>query len=378
MIPNTLSTVSAFLSVLFGISFFTHSHGALKELDDSSLSEVSAQSSIGLILDDVQIHGDSNANLQLSFDTNLGGDDSAFFDHVSIYGSDSGAACDENPSITACSGVDIGSFSNPIELNLGTEENITFLELKWVDSQAGVDSGMDIQTRFTTVTPGTSGVGESSSSTSYKIDTSWLFLQDLTLADSSIRLFSSDALDTFEVGNDGLISNNRINGENPIGLGFTGLINTSFSFFIDAGTDLGFGGTGPTPETQKLAPFSSDDRPRHRGTSNSANASEGFLIFDAQLENLAIGYYPYLPLRFGSIDRNNGGTANRPDFFLEVPIVPNDPGIYNAFYANQPKANIQLNNITLGHDVSGNPYNVGSATLRDIRIQHLRIETNGS
>ena len=348
----------------------------LQALDEAELADVSGQ--VGIVLDDVAIIGDPDASVQLSFDTDLSAD-SGYIDHVSIYGSDSNAAsCNPAnpsalPSIAGCNGVDIGTAADPIVLDVGFASSTSYIELRLpgASSQSGIDLNFRAVVAGQGFDKNNSGTVEASEQNLVFADTTWWRIKNLKLPNTSMRLWSNNT--QLRTGASGFA-----NGGQPIGLSIETVTNlTADELYFDAANSRNYNSS--TATYQAFAPNSTNDGPRS-GSSGFAGNSDGRLkgvmrLSNVSITNMRLGWFPLLPLHFGSIDK---GASTKPEFYLEMPLLPNVASTYNAFYA-LPKANISIGSVEMGTATSAagdtNLYNVGSLSIQGLRVQHLRIQT---
>lgn len=331
----------------FFLVFFSNAIVAeLRPLDNSELELVTGQ--LGLIVNDFKFFGHADANIQLTFDTSLA-DDSGYMDHISIYGSDSSAGCHTNPTIAGCSGLSIGTASDPMRLNIKTASGYSYLEFLFPQNRSS-ESGIDADFRVLTNTYNSTG----------KIDISWVSIRDLKLAGTSMKLWSHDVLTGY-------------NGDNPLGASIENILNANFNLNVDFANSR-----ATSNEYEKLAPHSTNDTPK--------GDDKGILkLVNVDISNMRLGFFPTLPVTAGTINRDQGQPDHdvsicssaicAPDLYLEMPSLPNNAATYNAYYATS-RATVKVDQVFIGAS-GGSAYNVGSAEIRDIRIQHLRLETRG-
>ena len=359
----------------------------LQPMDDEDLEQVSGQ--VGIVLDGIKIVGDTDANLQLSFDTDIAADGGTI-DNVSVVGSGNGASCDSFnagalPSLGSCNGISIGTSSDPITLDVLTDQGSTFIELKLPGDATGPSeagsggnfsfdysgwgTGIDVNFRLVAFGQGfnqDNSPGPLSTAESNLIfaDPVWIQAKNIRAPGTELRVFA-DATN---------------------GVSFAGNVNLSIDeLSIDYANSRSFDTVNNSFEA--FAPNSTGDGPRSgSGFGSGSNTSDGSVqgvikLGDIKVANLSLGAFPYLPLTFGSIP--NG--SDQPGFFVEIPLLA--PENAAAFYANVPKTDISIGTFelgSLGSEADGDPlsllqqpFNVGSAEITGIRIQQLRIALGG-
>lgn len=369
-------------------------HAAMTALDDNELSDVSG--GLGIILNEVEFIGDPNASIQLTFDTSLGSD-AGFIDHIALFGSNSSAACRANPTTAACEGFTVGNINNPgsvndrINLDVVTDvganagSDITYIELRWPTTSIGEPTGFDLQFRVVTTGIANTANGDSARpyADSFFADSTWWKIQNVKLEDTWLRAWGSGPLrSSVKYVNPitGVPDNARqFNDGDNLGVVFAGMLNLSFDLEASVASAVG---------VREDEPYRKFPGGGSGTNSPSTNPASIIRLSDARIENLSLGFYPYLPLSFGSIAPTVAGEA--PNFYLEMPSLPNDPTILAAFYNRtiNPKANISIQQITLGVDgtASPAPFNFGHSTVSSqsafevngLNIQHLRIQTCGN
>lgn len=359
--------------------------GQLVPMDDETLSDVHGQ--IGIVLNDVEIIGSPNSSLQLTFDSNLSSD-SAYIDHIALYGSDSSATCAANPSIAVCEGVDIGTFSDPITFDIVTENpsSPTYIEQKLPGKAS--QSGIDLQFRLLVTGRGYdedgNGVVSAIESNNLFADVTWVNIKDLKIYDTGIKLWSSPNMPSGRQTNPLSPDNFAIPGgaAGAIGMALESTANISLgSLEVNTRNSRGFNIKNETYKA--FAPFSTFDT-----VDKSEDSDRGAIkLSDVEITNLQTGWFPHMPLFFGSINRDgtstnaadgcNASSECAPGFFVATPVLPNIPAVYNEFYNDIPKANVSIGAIQLGKDLSDNIFDLGSIEVRGIRVQHLRLEING-
>jgi len=366
---------------------------------------VDISAGLGIALNDIEFIGDANANIQLTFDTNIGSD-AGYIDHIALFGSNNnGNACRNNPSLANCNGLQVGDLSDfgnaakRINLDFKTESGITFAELLWPTDAAGESTGIDLQFRLVT-TGVKAGLGFTDD---FFADITWVKARNIKLEDTSFRLWGSGPLDSSIKTVDtttGLPTATAYNSGAKLGVVSSGIINASFDLDIDYANSRAI----TQSEQYKKFPCTScgwdtaADTPRNLEGAVTFPQSQTKLI-GVKIENLRLGYYPYLPTVVGSIERS--GASNAPDFFVETPMIPNNSAIYCSIYdagggcggVASTKANISIQRIQMGTPSSNpadpqyaTPFFLGHSSntsrpaleMTGVRVQHLRIETNAN
>ena len=362
-------------------------------LEEKDMGEVTA--GVGLALNDVMFIGAPNASIQLTFDTDIGAD-GGFVDHIAIHGGRNAFSsetsyntCLESPSIVNCEGATVGDLSNlsavanRINFNVATEANTNYIDLAWPTNNAADDTGIDIQFRLVTFGEVSPDDTPRPYADGFFADITWWRLQNIKLTGSAVRLWGSRELSSSVKEVDpltGVPSTTNYNGGKPVGLGFAGLVNATLDIAASvANSDAiredepykKFPGGGTANDTYGTGPHG-------RGGVILANG--------ITVSNLGLGFFPYMPLSFGSIDDPTPGEA--PNFYIEVPSLPNDPTITAAFYnrTQHPKANISIQQLALGNNASNTDFFfLGDASgaqkamnIQGLNIQHLRIQTCGN
>lgn len=345
----------------------------LQPMDDDDLEQVSGQ--VGIVLDGIKLVADPDANLQLSFDTDIAADGGTI-DNVSIVGSGTaGSACNswDNanlPTLGSCNGISIGTSTNPITFDVGTASGASYLELKFPGGVAGSPStngagsitfdetgwgtGIDLNFRLVAYGQGFDKDGSGAISTAESnlifADPVWVQAKDIKAPGSELRMWS-DATK---------------------GASFASNINLTIDELnIDYSNSRAYNTI--TQSYEAFAPNSGGDGPRS-GTgafSGSADGSTRGLIklTDIRVANLGLGVFPSSGLTFGSI---HNGASSQPGFYLEMPAwtaAQTNGGA--GYYATVPKTDISIGGFQLGDGANNN---IGSATITGVRIQHLRIE----
>jgi hypothetical protein len=348
----------------------------LQPMDDSDLEQVSGQ--LGIVLDGVKLIGDTDTNLQLSFDTDIAADGGTL-DNVSIVGSGNGSACNawdaaNLPSLGSCNGINIGSSTDPITFDVNTESGVSYIELK---TPTAWTRGIDLNFRLVAYGQGfdKDGSGTISPAESNLIfaDPVWVQAKNIRIPDSYIRVWSNNT--NLKEGASGFV-----NGGDDVGASFAGNLNLTIGELnIDYSNSRGYNTITQSyeafaPNSGVTASSTTGDGPLSGSgfvstNGNSNGSTRGLLkLTNISISNLSMGVFPYMPLHFGSLDN---GVGNQPGFFVEVPMLSNDPTLYNDFYANVPKTNISVGSFQLG---DGANRNIGSANLTGVRIQHLKVE----
>lgn len=325
-----------------------YAHAELTALDESDLENISGQ--LGILIDDFKFFGHPDANIQLTFDTSLA-EDSGYIDHISIYGSDSSPTCiNAATPFSSCSGLSVGTVSDPIQFDIKNSSGISYVELLLPQNRSS-ESGIDADFRVLTNTYQSTG----------KIDISWVSIRDLKLAGTSMKLWSHG-------------SAAGVNGGQPLGMSMESVLNARLDLAIDFGNSRAVNN-----EYEKLPPHSTNDTP--------GGDNKGILrLVGLELSEMRLGLFPHLPVTAGTINRDLGqaghdptlcsAAACAPDLYVEMPVVPNDPVVWGALYST-PRASITIDEFYMGSTSGGTPHLIGSAEIRDVRIQHIRLETRG-
>ena len=376
----------------------------LQPMDDEDLEQVSGQ--VGIVLDGIKIVGDTDANLQLSFDTDITADGGTI-DNVSVVGSGNGASCDSFnagalPSLGSCNGISIGTSSDPITLDVLTDQGSTFIELKLPGDATGPSeagsggnfsfdysgwgTGIDVNFRLVAFGQGfdqdNSGTLSTAESNSIFADPVWIQAKNIRAPGTELRVFA-DATN---------------------GVSFAGNVNLSIDeLSIDYANSRSFDTVNNSFEA--FAPNSTGDGPRSgSGFGSGSNTSDGSVqgvikLGDIKVANLSLGVFPGSGLSFGSIDNPGNdpltGKRNQPGFYLEMPAWTAAQacgtcavGSTDGYYGSVPKTDISIGRFelgSLGSEAAGDPlsllqqpFNVGSAEITGIRIQQLRIALGGT